>query len=359
MYGQPPITREYLQDLARSAASDFLTNGTPLTDAVVKQASACGVTLTAEHVRRICEMTYHDTYERMHKQASGADRYIVFDPPDAVKASKVLRAEKVASTQTRATPTTGGLMTEKSASAPARHRFQPANAFDQVLKTASADHAKPFSKAQGLRDLKNIHDALKEAASSIEAEKQASDSALLVARQELSKIAYSLAKDGVSADDILHAGFSGVDWDSVSEQSAVKVASELSSFLLSKEASTSGLRLTKTASAGDVNPEHPLLQAFAKTASIEERRVHLEIGLSQIKSDLRYANEALTSALFGEKSASVSGLLRGAKSLGKSAVQISKEHPVLSTAAGATAVGLTVAAARKLDPRNAPGGGKK
>jgi hypothetical protein len=359
MYGQPPITREYLQDLARSAASDFLTNGTPLTDAVVKQASACGVTLTAEHVRRICEMTYHDTYERMHKQASGADRYIVFDPPDAVKASKVLRAEKVASVQTRTTPTTGGLMTEKSASAPARHRFQPANAFDQVLKTASADHAEPFSKAQGLRDLKNIHDALKEAASSIEAEKQASDSALLAARQELSKIAYSLAKDGVSVNDILHAGFSGVDWDSVSEQSAVKVASELSSFLLSKEASTAGLRLTKTASAGDVDPEHPLLQAFAKTAGIEERRVHLEIGLSQIKADLGHANKALTSALFGEKSASARGNIHVAQNLGEGAVRIAKAHPVLASSTGVTATGVAMSADSKLDPRKAPGGGKK
>jgi hypothetical protein len=184
------------------------------------------------------------------------------------------------------------------------------------------------------------------------------DSALLLARQELSKIAYSLAKDGVSVNDILHAGFSGVDWDSVSEQSAVKVASELSSFLLSKEASTTGLRLTKTASAGDVNSEHPFLRAFAKTAGIEERRVHLEIGLSQITADLQYANNALTSALFGEKSASVGGLLRGAKALGKGAARNAKDYPVLSTAAGITAAGLTVAAARKLDPRNGSGGKK-
>ena len=55
------ITKGYLRELACSAASDFLENQTPLTEAVVKVASACGKDLTAEHVRRISEMTYHDT----------------------------------------------------------------------------------------------------------------------------------------------------------------------------------------------------------------------------------------------------------------------------------------------------------
>lgn len=371
MFGQPPVTKEYLQGLAQSATTDFLSNGTPLTEAVVKQASACGAKLTSEHVRRICEMTYHDTYERMHKQASSADRYIVFDPPDADVAAEVLRAEKVASAPQRTPTSAGEYMSEKNASmqhrgtesklaaAPGRRfKFQPANAFDQVVKTASTDHSEQFSQAQGLHDLKQIHDALKEASAQMDAEARAADSALTLARQELSKVAYSLVKEGASVEDILHAGFSGVKWESTSEDVAVKVASDLSNFLQGKERTTAGLRLSKIASAGDVNPDHPLPQAFAKVASIEERRVHLEIGLNQIKADLKYANDALVSTLFGEKSASASGIIRGAKAIGR----LAKDHPVLAAGAAVGTAGLGALAMRsktkKLDPTNAPGGKK-
>jgi hypothetical protein len=417
MFGQPPVTKEYLQGLAQSATTDFLSNGTPLTEAVVKQASACGANLTSEHVRRICEMTYHDTYERMHKQASSADRYIVFDPPDANVAAEVLQAVKVASAPQRTPTYAGEYMSEKNAgvlsdlttdpqgrtfsqrlkdnttmsqremfdmarendragrslggklmrthmgtesklaAAPGRRfKFQPANAFDQVVKTASTDHSGQFSQAQGLHDLKQIHDALKEASAQMDAEARAADSALTLARQELSKVAYSLVKEGASVEDILHAGFSGVKWESTSEDVAVKVASDLSNFLQGKERTTAGLRLSKIASAGDVNPDHPLPQAFAKVASIEERRVHLEIGLNQIKADLKYANDALVSTLFGEKSASVSGVIRGAKAIGR----LAADHPVLATGAAVGAVGLGALAVKsktkKLDPRDAPGG---
>jgi hypothetical protein len=371
MFGQPPVTKEYLQGLAQSATTDFLSNGTPLTEAVVKQASACGANLTSEHVRRICEMTYHDTYERMHKQASSADRYIVFDPPDADVAAEVLRTKKVASAPLRTSTSAGEYMSEKNASmqhrgtesklaaAPGhRLKFQPANAFDQVVKTASTDHNEQFLQAQGLHDLKQIHDALKEASAQMDAEARAADSALIFARQELSKVAYSLVKEGTSVEDILHAGFSGVKWESTSEDVAVKVASDLSNFLLGKERTTAGLRLSKIASAGDVNPDHPLPQAFAKVASIEERRVHLEIGLNQIRADLEYANNALVSTLFGEKSASVSGAIRGAKALGR----LAKDHPVLAAGTAVGTVGIGALAARsktkKLDPTNAPGGKK-
>lgn len=367
MFGQPPVTREYLQGLAQSATTDFLSNGTPLTEAVVKQASACGAKLTSEHVRRICEMTYHDTYERMHKQASSADRYIVFDPPDADVAAEVLQTVKVASAPQRTPTSAGEYMSEKNAgvrsdlttdqgkaAAPGRwFKFQPANAFDQVVKTASTDHSEQSSQAQGLHDLKKIHDTLKEASAQMDAEARAADSALTLARQELSRVAYSLVKEGASVEDILHAGFSGVKWESTSEDIAVKVASDLSNFLQGKERTTAGLRLSKIASAGDVNPDHPLPQAFAKVASIEERRVHLEIGLNQIKADLKYANDALVSTLFEEKSASVSGLIHGAKAIGR----LAADHPVLATGA---AVGLGALAVKsktkKLDPRDAPGG---
>lgn len=80
-----------LRSYAYDASTDFLQNGTPLTDAVVKVASMV-MPLTDEHVRRICEMTYHNTYERMFKEASSPDKYISFDPPNAIEACERLRS---------------------------------------------------------------------------------------------------------------------------------------------------------------------------------------------------------------------------------------------------------------------------
>ena len=411
MFG-PTITKDYLKGLARSASSDFLANGTPLTEAVVKQASACGAHLTSEHVRRICEMTYHDTYERMHKQACGADQYIVFDPPDAQIAAEILQSEKVASAQRATTLPSGGLMTEKTAlamspqelmkkarendrkgrsltgkmlhahmgtkpkqaSAPRRFKFKPANAFDELMKTASTDHNDPYAQAQGMHDLRKLHSAVKEAAVKIRSDLAASDTALMSARRELSKVAYATYKDGAALEDILHACFNGTDWAQTSQQSALKVASDLSEFLNTKVQKTVGLGINKHASFGEVNPNHPLPSAFTKVAALENQRVHLEIALGDIEQNLAYADEALKSALFGEKTAGiVEGLGKAVKAApgamfrtaGK-VVDAAIDNP--KGALGVGAAGLTVGGvgyggykgmkSALNDPKNRPGGGQ-
>lgn len=88
-----PISKsqEELVHAARTATTDYIQNGTDLTEAVVKAASAIQP-LTQEHVRRICEMTYHDAYERLFAEKTGMYQYVTFDPPDAIKASEMLDA---------------------------------------------------------------------------------------------------------------------------------------------------------------------------------------------------------------------------------------------------------------------------
>jgi hypothetical protein len=296
----------------------------------------------------------------MHKQASSADRYIVFDPPDAQVAAELLNSEKVASAPKSTHSFRGGVMTEKTASAGEVRRgvkFQPANAFDQIVKQASVEHGTEFAQAQGMHDLKKIHDSLKEASAAIEADLRASETALLAARQELSKIAYATIKDGAAVEDILHAGFSGVDWNSISQESAMKVASDLSTFLAQKERTTVGLKMSKVASYGDVNSEHALPAAFSKVASIEEKRVHLEIALHDIQSDLATANNVLVGALFGEKVAKAPSA-----SVVRSIGRLVEKHPVLASVGTLGALAASGAIAKKkglLSPTDAPGGTKK
>ena len=88
-----PISKTQMElvTAARTATTDYIQNGTDLTEAVVKAASALQP-ITSEHVRRICEMTYHDAYERMFAEKTGMYQYVSFDPPDAIRAAEMLDA---------------------------------------------------------------------------------------------------------------------------------------------------------------------------------------------------------------------------------------------------------------------------
>jgi hypothetical protein len=302
MFSGPSITRDFLQGLARSATTDFLANGTPLTEAVVKQASSVG-TLTAEHVRRICEMTYHDTYERMHKQASSADRYVVFDPPDPLLAAEMLNAEKVATARPRKSSLSGSLMTEKTAGA-RRPKFQAANAFDELMKTAGTNHDDAYEGKKLASRVQRLDTDLREAVTALRNDIESVKAASALAWMELTKVAYATYKDGHSLEEVLHAGFSGMT-DEVLPHEATKVASNLAEFLAGKLEKTAGLQLHHTQHLGDIDPEHPLPNRFNKMAALETQRAHLEIALDDLTRDRKFLNEEISETLFGDKSASI------------------------------------------------------
>ncbi len=285
------ISKSYLSDLATCAASDFLENRTPLTEAVVKVAGACEKDLTAEHVRRICEMTYHDVYERMHKLASSGDRYISFDPPDANTAIGMLRARRVESPEKVASfISTGGTSMEKAANSPRRTKFKPANAFDELMKTATAE-----SPSVDKRQLSSIRQDLKEAIASVGTEFSGAQMSADLEMASLIKEAYSSYKDGYSVREILHACMTGADLTEVPDRVAIKVASALAEELAKKVPQTVGLTVNKTASLGDIDPEHPLPARFQKVARLETERAHLEITLGDLKRDRDYFNKQVES----------------------------------------------------------------
>ena len=148
MINSPHKTSAELVSIARDATSDYITNGTPLTEAVVKAASASHP-LTSEHVRRICEMTYHDAYERLFAEKTGAHQYVSFDPPDAIKAAEMLDARQIS-----------GDPMNKTASAPAVARLVK---HDPKIKVNHAMQAAKTPKQK--RDvLKNLREMKKEAA---------------------------------------------------------------------------------------------------------------------------------------------------------------------------------------------------
>lgn len=171
-------------------------------------------------------------------------------------------------------------MSDKVASAPRRAKFQPANAFVELLKTAT-----PPKEEVDYRGLRRIDKDLKEAIASVRTDYSGAQIASDLAMATLIKEAYATYKEGHSIEEILHACYSGAGLGEVPRHVSVKIASALSEELAKKVTTTTGLGINKTASFGDINPDHPLPAKFQKVARLETERAHLELTLDDLKHD--------------------------------------------------------------------------
>jgi len=215
----------------------------------------------------------------------------------------MLNAAKVASAQARTTSTSGSLMTEKIASAQPRVKFQRANAFDELMKTASGED-EAFENKKLARQVQDLDRNLREASSALEGQIEACKTASAMAWDALVKTAYNTYKDGHSLEEVLHAGFSGMD-SSVNHAEATKVASQLAEFFADKVEKTAGLKVHRTQRLGEIDPDHPLPSRFNKMAALATQRAHMEIALSDLQRDRKYLNEEISETLFGDKTASI------------------------------------------------------
>ena len=286
------VNPEDLRTIAREATSDHIQHGTPLTDAVVKAASMFGHPLTSEHVRRVCEMSYHDTFERRFRElGGGADRYVSFDPPDAVEAAGRLRAEKVASTRTtKETPRMAvPAALEKAASAP-RGKFQPVNAFDELVKTAEVEDPSKVVWYNPLSELTHVRSDLKEAVQELQVKQASLKGAEDMALSELVSHAEQMVKEGCSVAGVLHACLDSVKRADYGAGVLETVMDDLTIHL-----GTIGcpLESDKIASYGDVNSKHPLPRQFAKTAGFRNERIHVEYALEELRRDWDRVNDEI------------------------------------------------------------------
>jgi len=276
------VSPENLRTIAREATSDHIQHGTELTDAVVKAASLFGRSLTSEHVRRVCEMAYHDTFERKFREkVGGMDRYISFDPPNAVEAASRLRAEKVASARPQETPRmTMTSAIEKAASAP--RRFQQVNAFDEVCKSADAEDPSKVLWFNPLSELTRLRSEMKEAVTELENRHSALESSEKFASSDLFSHAVQAVKEGESVAGVLHACLGAVKVADFDINALNSVVDELTVRL---GAYGCEMGATKVANLGAVNPKHPLPQQFSKLAALRHERFHVEYALDELRDD--------------------------------------------------------------------------
>jgi len=291
MTGHDPFSRvtpDNLRSIAREATAEHMNMGTNLTSAVVKAASLFGQPLTSEHVRRVCEMTYQDTFERKFREkVGGADRYISFDPPDAAAASHLLRAEKTASTpRVDKAAIMGSSLAEKVANVTeTSRRFDRVNAFDQLVNQP-VDNSK-VAWYNPLSEVMSVQEQLKEAGVDLRTRLASASGSEKFAMDELMAHAVQSYNEGVGVTGVLHACTSGVKMADYPGNLVTELMADLALNM-----STSGCHLEreKVASFGHSNPNHPLPQAFKKVADFRSERVHLEYALAEIQSEYDRVN---------------------------------------------------------------------
>ena len=285
------ITESDLRRMASDATSMHLDTGVPLTDSVVKVASSRG-DLTSEHLRRVCEMTYHDTYERMFRAGEGNDRYVSFDPPDADSVIQAVNGDetKTASAHRRATFMTPTPYAEKTASVQPR-RFVSANAFDEMVKSAEAPAA---SWADPTGELRRVRNDLNEAMMDLDSQVGRSQAAIKIAEAELLAHSEQACKQGYPVDCVLAVCVGGLE----KEGQATTPAGQDVLHTLAENLLRNGWTYEKTAAAvGEVNTSHPIALTSVKLAGLKNQRQHLEMSLGFIREDFDRANEELLALL--------------------------------------------------------------
>jgi len=303
-------TENDLKAVAQRASSDFLQSGTELTQAVVKAASETSSDYTSEHIRRICEMTYHDTYTRMFNEKQGSadrDRYISFDPPNAIVAADMYQKTVGSSLPVGGpVPSMLGKMAadtlvpmrrreenpryrlNKLASAQEEVmpvRFSPLNQFD-ALMSKSAGAELPYHDPT--REARDLYMSIKEAKTDVSGRLNSIDTQEKLAMMDLVAMVKQMSKQGSATDEILHACFSSCDMtNNHIAETAKKVASEIALQLPHDKIASGEFR--------QVNSKHPLLSKFAEAVKSRSERIHLEYALD----DLVRGEADVKKALFG------------------------------------------------------------
>lgn len=291
------VTETDLRAMAREAASLFMSGQMPATDAAIKVASACPHALTSEHVQRVCEMLYHDIYERSFRDSPGPDRVVSFDPPDASKVASAVRAEQLHSFRDKiaSSPTPGGPV-DKTASAPARTPPPAPNAFLQSMSRFQPDRGHQVKEARHV--LSRAREDLRESARALRTDIQSAIGSEKIAFVELSNCLLHAVRQGAAP---VHAVTACVDFMKTatagSEEMLCGVATDLLRSLSRAGVAVGG---EKVASTADVvpNEKHPLRALTIKVAELREYRAHAEAALLDVEAQLARVERETRDALY-------------------------------------------------------------
>lgn len=291
------ITESDLKALAREATALFLGGTADPTGAVVKVASAFEHPLTSEHVRRVCEMTYHDAFERMFRSAPGPDRVVNFDPPDAEKVASAVRAAQVQSfsdkvASARAEPVQETTKTASAIPSPPPLRTQ--NAFlAAVARPADTSGLKKEAHAQ----VSGLRRDLRDAARQMQTEVHSAAGSEKYAFADLADSVLSVVRNGATASQAIGACLEFAKTAAVPDDVFEGMASDLFLFLAAK-----GVDLSHEKVAGIdtmvVNDRHPIRAQAIKVAELRGFKIVGQLALDDLRSNTAHVERELQDVLF-------------------------------------------------------------
>jgi hypothetical protein len=297
------VTEHSLRDLSRRATTLYLSPGsaTPCspTEAVIKVASAfTDAPLTSEHVRRICEMTYHDIFEQSFRGSAGPDRMVSFDPPDAEKVASAIRARRLDSFSAKvaSAPRAGGTTMDKNADALAGRAPPVQNAFSAAMRAVAPDRS--GMKKEARASLHHTRVQLKEAETALRVDLATAVGSEKVAFLDLLNGAVHAVHQGVPAMAVVTACLefaksAGAEDDLVLEG----LATDLLRGFARRGVALSG---EKVASLNGlfVNERHPLRSQVIKVAELRGYRIHGEIALQDVRTQMQRVERELQDVLY-------------------------------------------------------------
>lgn len=292
-YLHPQISEDDLRAMAREASSLFLGGSQSPTDAVIKVASGRpGV--TDQHVRRVCEMTYHDIFERSFRDSPGPDRLVSFDPPDATKVAAAVRATYIQSFQDKVASSRGGPSMDKTAEAPVGAAPAAKNAF---LAAVRLDGDPAGMKKEARSFLKRTRADLVEAERDLRTQVSSATGSEKLAFFELARELVDAVRNGVPPLLAVEACVEFAKTAQVSDAVLEGLAVDLLGVVR-----RAGCDLQHEKVAHDqrllVNDRHPLCARAVKVAELRGFKVHGEAALSDVLEQRVRLERELQDVLF-------------------------------------------------------------
>jgi hypothetical protein len=290
------VTHDELRGMAKQATSMYMDGGTALEDAVIKVASSFEHPLTSEHIRRVCEMTYHDAFERGFSKMAGQDRVVNFDPPNAEKVAAAVQAQQIESFQDKVAaaraPVQDGAQ-EKTASV-AVTISEPDNAFLTAMgKYASTGEAE---KMEARHILKDTLTDVKEAARYLEVEIGSLKTASYHAYLDLGREVRQEVIEGTPPVLVLESVAHFMKQANVAEPIIGEVIQELTNDMVE-----AGVPFdTKVAGLDHwfANESHPLRVRSVKVGELRGQKFAAELALDDIRGSRSTVELELKNALF-------------------------------------------------------------
>jgi len=179
-----------------------------------------------------------------------------------------------------------------------RPKFAAADAFGAAIQAEPEDPSK-VRWHNPVREVIHVKEALANAAKDLDARLASVARSERVEMIDLVKQASAALREGATEEDVLHACFSSPVGEDVTRRVVLGVAGDLADCMVEANHKVAGLSgiMSKTASLGEINPDHPLPKKFRKVAELRTERKHLEFALEDILRDKQDFNERVKGML--------------------------------------------------------------